>query len=72
MSKLFIDPKVGDKVWLTHHDGTRTKQTIVDVMAKKIRVSSCNLYVFNRDGSLRKTDSRNGEIKISIAPYEIL
>ena len=70
MAILFKDPKAGQKVILRNSLGEQSQQRIVEVTAKSIRVSSCNLYKFNRDGSLNKSDSRGGDINSSIRPID--
>jgi len=68
MKKLFKDPSIGQRVILTNTQGVESQQRIVDVTKKSIRVSSCNLYRFNRDGSLNKSHSCGGKIRTSIRP----
>lgn len=70
MKQIFENPKIGQRVILLNNLGEESQQRIVDVTAKAIRVSSCNLYKFNRDGSLNKSDSRGGDIKSSIRPVD--
>lgn len=70
MKILFKEPKIGQKIILLNSLGEESKQRIAEVTAKSIRVSSCNLYKFNRDGSLNKSDSRGGDIKASIRPID--
>jgi len=71
MKILFKEPKVGEKVVLRDSLGKESQQIIVEVTAKAIRVSSCNLYKFNRDGSMNKSDSRGGDRKASIRPIDV-
>jgi hypothetical protein len=71
MKILFKEPKVGQAVILKNSLGEESKQRIIEVTAKAIRVSSCNLYKFNRDGSLNKSNSRGGDIKSSIRPIDV-
>ena len=71
MKTLFKIPKVGQRVILQNSLGEETTQRIVEVTTKAIRVSSCNLYKFNRDGSLNKSNSRGGDIKASIKPIDV-
>jgi len=70
MKILFKEPKVGQKVILRNSQGEESQQRIVDVTAKAIRISSLNLYKFNRDGSMNKCDSQGGHIKASIRPVD--
>ena len=65
--KLFNNPHVMDRVILTKH-GVESQQRIVEVTPKSIRVSSCNLYRFNRDGSLNKNINHDGRLSMSIKP----
>lgn len=67
MKNIFENPKIGQRVILSRN-GHDTTQRIVDVTPRAIRVSSCNLYRFNRNGRLHKSDSRDGDIKASIKP----
>jgi hypothetical protein len=70
MKQLFENPKIGQRVILKNSLGKESQQKIVEVTRKAIRVSSCNLYKFNRDGSLNKSDSQGGDIKASIRPVD--
>lgn len=60
---LFKKPSVGDKVILTVN-GEDKAQRIVEVTPRSIKVSSCNLYRFNRNGELNKTDTTGANRKI--------
>jgi len=71
MKKLFYNPKIRQKVILLNSLGEESEQRIVEVTAKAIRVSSCNLYKFNRDGSLYKSCTQGGKIKSSIRPINV-
>ncbi len=68
MKQLFNNPLTGQRVILKNSLGEESQQRIVEVTAKAIRVSSCNLYKFNRDGSLNKSDRRGMGIDPSIRP----
>lgn len=68
MKTILKDPAVGQKVILTNSLGEESKQRIVDVTPKSIRVSSCNLYRFNRNGALNASISLDGVNKITIRP----
>ena len=70
MKIIFKDPVVGQKVILTNSLGEKSNQIIVDVTPKSIRVSSCNLYRFNRNGALNATMSLDGVRKTTIRPEE--
>jgi len=67
MKAIFINPKVRDKVVLILN-GVESQQRIVEVTPKAIRVSSCNLYRFNRTGKLNKSDDHNGMLIAEIKP----
>jgi hypothetical protein len=71
MKTLFKNPSIGQRIILKNNLGEETHQRIVEVTAKAIRVSSCNLYKFNRDGSLNKSNSRGGDISASIRPVDV-
>lgn len=66
---LFTNPSVMDKVILTQN-GVESQQRIVEVTAKAIRVSSCNLYRFNRTGALNKHTNYDGRLSASIRPID--
>lgn len=69
MKNLFTNPKVGQKVILNYgNDKDESVQRIVEVTSHAIRISSCNLYKFNRDGTLNKRDNKQGLLKLSIRP----
>jgi hypothetical protein len=63
----FKSAKERDKVILCK-DGIESIQRIVSITPKSIRVSSCNLYRFNRNGNLNKCDSKSGLLNITIKP----
>ena len=71
MKPLFKYPQVRQKVIFQNSLGEESQQIIVEVTKKAIRISSCNLYKFNRDGSLNKSHSRGGDIKSSIRPVDV-
>lgn len=71
MKSIFKSPAVGQRVILKNGLGEESQQRIVDVTAKAIRVSSCNIYKFNRDGRLNKSDSRDGGREMSIRPVDV-
>jgi|GEM_PF-2903838 len=68
MKQLFNNPVLGQRVILKNSLGEESQQRIVEVTTKAIRISSCNLYKFNRDGSLNKSDKRDRVIEPSIRP----
>jgi hypothetical protein len=69
MAKLFKNPTVGQAVILVRRDGS-TEQRIVHVSKRAIKVSSCNLIKFCRDGLPRKAHNRNGLLIMSIKPAD--
>lgn len=69
MKSIFINPKVRDKVVLIVN-GVESQQRIVEVTPKAIRVSSCNLYRFNRTGKLNKNNDHNGRLVAEIKPLD--
>jgi hypothetical protein len=69
MKNLFDKPVVGQRVILRDTMNEESEQRIVEVTSRTIRVSSCNLYRFNRrDGNLNKACSRARDLKSSIRP----
>lgn len=56
MKPIFINPKFGDKVIITAHDGTQRKGRIIEVSRVAIRVSSCNMIKFKRNGEPHGND----------------
>jgi len=68
MSELFSHAKEGDRVIVTNTLGVSEAARIQKITSRTIRVSSCNLYRFNRNGLLCKRDSNNGKTKHSLYP----
>lgn len=68
MSELFSHAKEGDRVIVTNTLGVKETARIHKITSHTIRVSSCNLYRFNRDGTLCKRDSNDGKNKTFIVP----
>ena len=66
--KIFKNPKVRDKVILKNCLDQERVVYIVEVTNRSIKVSSVNLLRFNRDGSLNKTQRRDG-YSPTIRPY---
>ena len=65
---LFKNPVIGQLVIFTNSMGVVTRQRIVEVTPKAIRISSCNLLKFNRNGLLCKKDWFNKKCRPFIKP----
>jgi len=70
MKKIFYMPEKGQHVILTDGLGRESTQRIVYTSKTTIRVSSCNIYKFRRDGCLHKADMRGRSTEMRIKPID--
>jgi len=68
MNKLFVNPKVGDRVVITDRLGVESIARIQKVTSRAIRVAGYNLYKFTRSGVMHKNSDDERKIKMTIKP----